>query len=30
MFFESPLPEDFRAVIEKWENYAPHAATMAE
>jgi 23S rRNA pseudouridine1911/1915/1917 synthase len=30
MFFESPLPEDFRAVIEKWENYATHAATMAE
>ncbi|MBE6211346.1 MAG: RluA family pseudouridine synthase [Rikenellaceae bacterium] len=30
MFFESPLPEDFRAVIEKWENYAAHATSMAE
>ena len=30
MFFESPLPDDFRAAIEKWENYATHAATMAE
>jgi 23S rRNA pseudouridine1911/1915/1917 synthase len=21
MYFESPLPEDFKAVLEKWRNY---------
>ena len=30
MFFESPLPADFQAVIAKWETYAQHAATMAD
>ena len=30
MFFESPLPDDFRAAIEKWENYATHATSMAD
>ena len=25
MLFESPLPADFRAVLDKWENYAAHS-----
>lgn len=27
MHFESPLPDDFKAVIDKWSSYAAHAIT---
>ena len=30
VYFESELPADFRAVLERWENYAAHVRTDAE
>ena len=30
VYFESELPADFRAVLDRWENYAAHVRTDAE
>ena len=30
VYFESELPADFRAVLDRWENYATHVRTDAE
>ncbi len=30
MFFESPLPDDFKSVIEKWENYVDARKKLIE